>query len=98
MGSSTSSTSALCTQQEHPFLRSPSRETCCDVVLGHSCLAALCSLVYFTGGSLGPETSLTATPSSVCRGKSQQAWQELSAGDECSPCLRRPVLALVSVV
>ena len=37
-------------------------------LLGHSCLAALCSLVFFTGGSLGPETSLTATPSSVCRG------------------------------
>ena len=67
-------------------------------LLGHSCLAALCSLVFFTGGSLGPETSLTATPSSVCRGWGQQAWQELSAGDECSPCLRRPVLALVSVV
>ena len=23
-------------------------------LLGHSCLAALCSLVFFTGGSLGP--------------------------------------------
>ena len=31
MGSSTPSTSALCTQQEHPFPPSPSRETCCDV-------------------------------------------------------------------
>ena len=30
-GSSTSSTSALWTQQEHPFPPSPSRETCCDV-------------------------------------------------------------------
>ena len=30
-GSSTSSTSALCTQQEHPFPPSPSREMCCDV-------------------------------------------------------------------
>ena len=67
-------------------------------VLGHSCLEALCSLVFFTGGSLGPEASLTATPSSVYRGWDQQAWQELSAGDECSPCLRRLVLALVSVV
>ena len=25
-------------------------------LLGHSCLAALCSLVFFTGGSLGPTT------------------------------------------
>ena len=25
-------------------------------LLGHSCLAALCSLVFFTGGSLRPTT------------------------------------------
>ena len=25
-------------------------------LFGHSCLAALCSLVFFTGGSLGPHT------------------------------------------
>ena len=31
MGSLTPLTSALCTQQEHPFPPSPSRETCCDV-------------------------------------------------------------------
>ena len=68
-GSSTSSTSALCTQQEHPFPPSPSRGNALwRPLLGHSCLAALCSLVFFTGRSLGPETSLTAAPSSVCRG------------------------------
>ena len=30
-GGSTSSTSALCTQEEHHFPPSPSKETCCDV-------------------------------------------------------------------
>ena len=30
-------------------------------LLGHSCLAALCTLVFFTGGSLGP-TTLSSTP------------------------------------
>ena len=30
-------------------------------LLGHSCLAALCSLVFFTGASLGP-TTVSSTP------------------------------------
>ena len=75
MGSLTPLTSALCTQRVHPFPPSPSRGNALwRSLLGHSCLAALCSLVFFTGGSLGPETSLTATPSSVCRGSGLQAW------------------------
>ena len=52
----------------------------------------------FTGGSIGPKTSLSWTPSTVCRCEGQQAWQVLSAGAQCSPCLRRLVLVLVSVV
>ena len=67
-GSSTSTTSALCTQREHPFPPSPSRGNALwRPLLGHSCLGALCSLVLFTGGPLGPESSWTAAPSSVCR-------------------------------
>ena len=54
--SSTSTTSALCTQREHPFPPSPSRGNALwRPLLGHSCLGALCSLVLFTGGPLGPE-------------------------------------------
>ena len=47
---------------------------------------------------MGPETSFTSAPSSMCRSESQQAWQVMSASAECSPCLRRLVLALVSIV
>ena len=55
-GSSTSTTSALCTQREHPFPPSPSRGNALwRPLLGHSCLGALYSLVFFTGGPLGPE-------------------------------------------
>ena len=44
--SSTSTTSALCTQREHPFPPSPSRGNALwRPLLGHSCLGALCSLV-----------------------------------------------------
>ena len=40
VGSSTLLTSALCTQQEHPFPPSPSRETCCDVPVGPQLLSS----------------------------------------------------------
>ena len=45
-GSSTSTTSALCTQREHPFPPSPSTGNALwRPLLGHSCLGVLCSLV-----------------------------------------------------
>ena len=42
-------------------------------LLGHSCLAALCSLVFFTGGSLGP-TTLSSTPPQHPHTRAQGMW------------------------
>ena len=53
--------------KEHSFPPSPSRGNALwRPLLGHSCLGALCSLVFFTGGSLGPTTCSSTTPSRVC--------------------------------
>ena len=63
----TSSTYTLCTHTEHPFPPSPDRETRSGVPVRPQLLSSAVFSCSFTGGSIGPATSLTATSSSVCR-------------------------------
>ena len=65
-GSSTPSTSALCTEQEHPFPPSASRETCCDVPVRPQLLSsAVFSCLLHRRVIRTHETFAIATPSRV---------------------------------
>ena len=64
--SPTSSTYTLCTQTEHSFRPSPDRETRSGVSVRPQSLSSAVFSCPFTGGSLGPETRSSTTPSSVC--------------------------------
>ena len=62
----------------HPTVRtfppSPSRETCCDVLVRPQHLSSAVFSCFITGGPLGPEGSLSWPSSSACRRYGQQAW------------------------
>ena len=62
----TSLTYTLCTHLEHSFPPSPDRKTRSGVPVRPQLLSNAVFPCSFTGGSIGPATFLTATPSSVC--------------------------------
>ena len=62
VGSSTSSTSALCTQQEHPFPPSPSRETCYDVPVRPQLLSSAVFSGLLHGRVIRTRNSIDSNP------------------------------------
>ena len=67
----------LCTR--HSFLLSPVRETREGVPGRPQFPSGAVFSCNSTAGPIGPKTSLSWPPSSVCRGQGQQAWQGLIA-------------------